>query len=261
MQDVNLGRPPSPAPMSEDPTGADWIRWANARSIGHVEFREVTLEIGASIRSRVLRLRTLRLLKDNVSYSVFCVMDPWPLANINYSVVERRGCLEPFDIELYLPYVRGTRHVIPPRRRQETLLGSDFSYEDFRVWLWDEAHDYATVSSDAATVRVRGLCNAQAGLVRHGTAPFDVLLDRISGVVLGVDYWSADAAHIVREYRADDVALIDGVLVPRRMIMRDRERDHVTTVRLHRAWYDRPIVPAVFQSSFRSRTRDYLAQL
>ncbi len=247
--------------MTTNTSGIEWIRQANARYIGRVEFRQVTMEIGSGRRVRTLRLRTLRQSDGLIARTVFCVMEPRVLNNINYVVTEHCGQLAPFDIQLYLPYVLGTLRNIPPNRRREGHLGSDFSYDDLRTWLYEEGHCYGDADLAGSMIRVPGAYVQGMHLLRHGSAPFDVWLDPADAFVHGIDYRSEDGAVILRQYRADALMVIDGVRIAGQMAMMDRVRNHLTTIRLERAWYNKQIDAHVFEPSFRRNTSEYLATL
>jgi hypothetical protein len=76
-----------------------------------------------------------------------------------------------------------------------------------------------------------------------------------------VAYWSANGTTVIREYQADEITVVDGIVLPGRMTMVDKIRNHTTAIYLERAWYDRPVAAEVFDPSFRKHTRDYLAAL
>ncbi len=219
------------------------------------------MEIGLAKRVRSLVIRTLRESDGTVARTVFCVMEPQTFSKVNYVVTEHCGRVEPFCILLYLPYVIGTLHNLPSERRREGLLGSDFSYDDMRTWLYEECHQYGKLDDTGSLVRVRGVCTEKIHLVRHGSAPFDVWMENSNAFIRGIDYFSSDGSTVIREYRADEVRTIDGVAVAGQMTMFDRLRNHSTTIRLERAWYDRPIDTGVFDPSFRKHTWDYLSTL
>jgi hypothetical protein len=239
------------------PDAVVWVRRANDRPRGATEFREVTLEIG---EGRMLRLRTLRQTEGDVARVVFCVMAPSLMENINYTATEHRGRIEPFAIQLYLPYVEGTLLDVPPARRGEGLLGSDFCYDDFREWLPEADHVYSSALGEGGRVRVTGRRVDGPPLSPAGGGRFDVWIDRETAFVSGIDYRGGGDA-LVREFRVDETAEVDGVVVPARMSMHDRPARHRTVVRLERAWIGRGVDPAVWAPEFRPRTRDYLATL
>ena len=242
-------------------SGIDCIRKANSRPIGRIEFRQVVMEIGAGRRSRRLYMRTLRESNHCVARSLFCVMEPRTLSNINYTAIEQRGCIVPFEIQLYLPYVLGTLRKLPSERRKQALLGSNFGYDDLRVWLYETGHRYELLETVGSLLRVRGQCTVGSHLVRHGPNPFEVWLSDDSYFVQGIDFLSADGSEVVRRYRADEAIEFDGILVPTRMTMTDSVSKDRTTIILERCWHDRPIDEKIFEPSFRKRTRDYLAAL
>jgi len=241
--------------------GLEWVKRANSRPIGETEFRLVTMQIGTGPKSRSLRICTLRRTRGDRAQTVFCVMEPWPLSNVNYVVAEHKGQIEPFVIELYLPYVLGTLRTLPSARRKESLLGSDFSYDDMRTWLYEAGHLYEDPVLTDSMVRVRGRCVEGTHLVRHGTAPFEIWLDPRDATVRGINYLSPDGRSIVRRYHAGEFQTIDGIAIPGRMIMWDEVRGHSTTIQLERAWFNREIDPSVFEPTFRRHTKEYLATL
>jgi hypothetical protein len=112
-----------------------------------------------------------------------------------------------------------------------------------------------------STVEVVGRCKEGFHLVRHGSSPFIIFLDQKTGFVNGIDYLCSDGSSVVRKYRAAEISTIDGVLIAGKMTMVDTLQHHQTSIYLERAWYDRQIDPAVFDSSFRKSTREYLARL
>ncbi len=236
--------------------GLESIQRANARQIGTTEFRDVTMVIGDRRRLRIL---TLRHSEGSIARTVFCVAEPRTFRNVNYVATEHRGRVEPFLIDLYLPYVRGSLRRLPSHRRRESHLGSDFSYDDLRTWLYEQDHRYQTIRSDETAVVVRGVCTKNPHLVRHGTEPFDVWLDRQTAFVLRVEYLSS-GHEIVRQYRAEDITSIDGILIAGRMTMVDLARRHRTVILLERAWFDRPIDEDAFVAD-RSHTWEYLRDL
>lgn len=242
-------------------SGREWIERANRRDIRATEFRHVRMVIGGR-KSRELEICSLRRTEGEISSTLFCVLRPWQFANTNYVMTEHRGRIEPFRLQLYLPFVMGTLRELPSERRRESLLGSDFAYDDMRTWLYEEGHEFdepRRFSGGRIVVRCR--CVERTDLVRHGAAPFDVWLRPEDAFVSGIDFYDAEGVHPVRQYRAEDVTLVDGVAIPQRMTMEDRQRGHSTRLELLRAWYGRPVPPEVFEAPFRRRTLDYLKTL
>jgi hypothetical protein len=239
---------------ADDRDGAGaWLRLANHRPVGRVEFREVTIEIGSGAFARVLVVRTLREQDGDKARSLFCVIRPLPFSNVNYVATETRGRPGFDSVQLYLPYLTGTLRDVAAEKHREGFLGSDFTYRDLRVWLPEERCRYQVVESAAGQVR---LCGAGEGF----DGPIDLELDPGDGFVSCILHRETGGA-VVREYRAAGKQLVDGVAIPAVMTMVDHRRKHVTTIRLQRAWYDRAIDPAVFDAAFRSRTREYLLTL
>jgi hypothetical protein len=248
-----------PAAKAGSALGRQWVLRANLRDRGVTEFRHVRMSIGDT-RPRVLEVRTLRQIRDGMAISLFCIIEPFGLRNINYVVSEVRGAMEPFSIQLYLPYVAGTLRDLPSDRRMEGHLGSDFSYEDLKVWLYAEDHVFAEPEERPEGVFVHGRCVARRHLVRHGSGSLALWLDPESAFVHGIDYFSG-RGELCRKYRAEGVTTIDHVLVPDRMTLRDFSLRHVTTIDLVSAWYNRPVDPDIFTPALRRKTREYLLSI
>jgi hypothetical protein len=232
---------------------SSWIRRANERPIGHVEFREVIIEIGSGRGARVLAVRTLRQKDGTKVRSLFCVMRPQRFSNVNYVTTETRGRPGFDSVQLYLPYLTGILRDVPAEKHREGFLGCDFTYRDLRVWLPEEGCRYTLAEPAGGQVRLHGTGEGFDG-------PIDLELDPEDGFVSGIVHRDA-VGTAVRGYRAAGKQLIDGVAIPATMTMVEYRRRHVTTIRLQRAWYDRPIEPAVFDAAFRKRTQEYLATL
>lgn len=243
--------------------GREWVRLANDRDIGSVEFREVSLQVGQGRALRRLEIRTLRRQSEGQALTVTCLHRPRPMRNINYVTREERGRIDPFDIQLYLPYVGGSLRDVEDSRRCEGLLGSDFSYDDMRTWLCEEGHDYERLADDGdGHVVLRGRCQRPEAHRASATAPFDVRIDPMTGFVRRITTWTGDGGAVAREYRAEDVTEIDGVLIAQRMTLENRLSGRSTQILLRRAWYDRvEIDPGIFDPARRGSTADYLERL
>lgn len=235
------------------PDAGEWVRRANQRPRGEVEFREVIVEIGSGLGARRLTVRTLREQRDGNARALFCVMKPLPFSNVNYVAHETRGRAGLDSVQLFLPYVRGTLREVSPQKHREGFLGCDFTYLDFRVWLPEEQCRYQVADEGQSAVWLRA-----GGAAFQGSA--DVLLDPDDGFVGAIRHHDALGTP-TREYLTAGKQVVDGVALPSVMTMTDRRRGHVTTIRLQRAWYDRAIDAGVFAPAFRKWTRDYLETL
>jgi len=237
----------------------EWLTRANARYIGAVEFRQVAMRIEGGLFSRTLKLRTLRILQNDVARSVFCITHPPPFANINYVTTEHRGHIDPFEISLYLPYALGTRRVLEAARRRETFLGGDFAYDDLRVWLPTQQHSYE-MRMGRSSICLRGACTDEAATIRSAGRPFDVYLDPATAFVERIDYLNATGESIVRTYSVPDTTIVEGVVMPAVMVMHDYERRHRTSIMLERAWLGESTDEAIFapeqQAQLHSRLMD-----
>ena len=239
--------------------GHQWVLRANLRNRGTTEFRHVRMKIGDN-HPKNLEIRTLRQIQGNTATSLFCITAPFALQNINYVVCERRGATEHFSIQLFLPYVSGTLREIPSSRRAEGHLGSDFSYEDLKVWLYEEDHAFEKPEERPEGIYLRGRCFQRHNLVGHRNGSLALWLDPATAFVKGIDYFS-EHNELIREFRAEDITNVENVLIPTRMKVRNVSKKHSTSIELVRAWYDKPIDPEVFEPAFRRRTQEYLCTL
>jgi hypothetical protein len=244
-------------------SGHGWVRRANDRWIGSTQLRRVELDIGSGTTCRTMEVITLRHAQDGVGRTVTCVVSPTEFRNVNYVMTEWRGRIDPCDIKLYLPYgdSGGTLLDLPPERRTEGLLGSDFAYDDLRIWLFEESHEYTRKRVKKGRVVLEGRCVEAPSRVRHGSRPFLVTLDRTTCFVSAVDYLTSDGSQVTRSYRADDARVVDGVGIAGRMTMVDHVTGHQTAIRLQAAWHNRAIDGRIFEPDSRPDTCRYLESL
>lgn len=237
-----------------------WLQKVNRRAIGRVEFRHVIMTIGSRFLGRRLSLRTLRLIEGDTAYSLFCVIEPFGFRNINYVSREERGRGQSLAVKLFLPYVRGTLKDIAPERLFEGLLGSQFCYDDFRVWFPEDCYrtELLDRAQDLVILRCTPVPAAPGVAARSAVTLF---LRPVDAFVVGIDFHSPVDGKKLRELRIPEHAVIDAVTLPRQMVMRDVASGDTTTVELVSAWYDREIDARIFDPSSRSRTRDYLLGL
>ncbi len=51
---------------------------------------------------------------------------------------------------------------------------------------------------------------------------------------------------------------IDGILIPNKMLMINYKKNHETTIRLNRAWYNKPIDLKIFEKDSLKKCKNYL---
>ncbi|MGA5300086.1 hypothetical protein ACPCHT_09180 [Nucisporomicrobium flavum] len=232
--------------------GLEWIRRANDRDIGAGELREVDMQIADGGRVlRTLRITTVRETDGDRSRTLFCLTDPAPLSNINYVLTERRGDPGSLAVSLHLPYGAGTFLDLAVTQQRQGVLGSTFTYEDLRTWLYERGQECGPAIVDGPAVRVR---------CRDGERACEVLLDPGDGFVLGVDHLPAGPAGGApeRRYRATEIRTVDGVRVAGVMTM--RRGDRCTTIHLRRARYGPAFDPRLFELEWRRNCRQRLGE-
>lgn len=232
---------------SEPPSALAILRHLNGRPRGTTQYRRVRLSLlnaGSLARSYVIR--TLRTTGSGGSTTLFDLLEPEALRGTSFLLQEARPArVTGIRIWLRLPTGRSEPIEIEPSRARESLLGSDFAYQDWRLW-WP-----------AEDLRVRGLGTT----LRHGRPAWEVearpvsreLADRLGwGVVrLSVDRETAVLVRAEyalgagdpprRVFEATDLFQVDGIWIPRRMEIREPDTDRCTIVELLEAWHGRPV--------------------
>lgn len=224
----------------------EWVTRANQRPIGATAFREVDLQIGEGAQARTLAVRTARRLVGEVAQTLFGIAEPAGFRGLRYLVTEARGRLDPFEIDLFLPYAGGTLGRLPRHRRAECFLGSDFSYDDMRTWLYEEAHEYQLTEEEEERVCISGSCREAADAVRNKSERTEFVLARSDAFVEEMRHLDA-TGRCRLHYRAEDIDTVDGVRIARHMTMVDRGTGHRTDLLLKRAWFDRELPTVLFE--------------
>lgn len=127
------------------------------------------------------------------------------------------------EVWLQLATARVPR-LVASTRHYDSLLGSDFVYDDIRFWLpqcMSEATDF-TISD--STIEVRG----QLMLPRKGLTSFTTVVDTHSGLVKS-STWASSNSAVWRVFESEGHMLVDGMAMPSMMTVdRPQEGFHST---------------------------------
>jgi hypothetical protein len=200
--------------------------------------------VAASGAARSYEIATLRELVAGRARSAFRLDEPAALRGTAFLLEERLADgARDFRVWLYLP--SGAHRVFEVRGAtlSQPLLGSDFSYQDWRLWL---------PLADLEAVRLPDLAADERALLAVEARPRTEEAAAALGwerarLAVDPDTWAVARAEYFgprRSFRAEGWTAIDGVSIPRRMVMARPESGERTVVELIEAWHDRAIPPA-----------------
>lgn len=168
------------------------------------------------------------------------VDQPGYLAGASYLMIEDRSARRNDGMYVYLPTIRRVRRV-EGGFADTALLGTQFSYNEFRYWhglfgdadaeLLHEADGDADVGDGRAVHRLRLKPRPEA------QAPYsliDMTVDAESCLILEADFIQRDIVHKSLRVDAEDLAEMAGYWYPRRVSMRDPRRNMETEIRIER---------------------------
>lgn len=248
----------------------NFIRKANCRDIGETCFREVCLSLGKLGKStskpdRNFQIRTLRYTQGVDSYTFFCIISPRIFSGISFLLHEVRGCMLPFDINLYLPYGLHIIRHIEHSRRGEGLLGSDFSYNDLKTWVYEEKQDTILIGKKP----YKGFdCMVIESILDENIHPSSIIwkkqhiwIDIHSFVIHQIEFFQEEDSRPYRRLSINNYHLNDNILIPDRMLIENYNTNHETTIELIKAWHNHHIDPKIFTSNNLKKCRDILSSL
>lgn len=209
--------------------------------------------LAASGVSREYQIVTLRHAGDGRARSAFYLHEPEELRGTAFLLEETLPATAAgLRVWVYLP--SGARRVLEVQGAtlSQPLLGSDFTYQDWRVWLpvadlevvrWSGAE--AVAGSGRLEVEARPRTPELATTL--GWAWARVAVDPGTWMVERMQYFEPGEARPARVYRASAPTRVDGAWIPRRMVMSRPGSGERTVVQLIDAWHDREIPAAVLR--------------
>lgn len=211
---------------------------------------------------RQFHVRTLRRTLHGRSDTVYCLFKPRWMKGISFSLQEQCGQIEPFDIHLLIPYGLNIVRRVDSKRRCQGLLGSDFTYDDLKTWLYEEGQSFRKmgieVHDDFPCHVIE--CNTTSEVfsdfatwTRRRT-----WIDRETSVIRRIDFFSGDSSKPFRTHTLNDYHRIDEVLIQRCMQIQDLQKNHETTIELVRAWHNREVQDGFFEVGSLKKSRRVL---
>lgn len=235
-----------------DLTAGEILQRVNDRPSG-TQYRRARLSLindGEVVRRYVVQ--TLRSCGALRSVTLFFLARPETLEGTAFLLEETRPArVAAARIWLYLPAGRQEPLEIEAERARQSLLGSDFTYQDWRVWL--PAEDLRVDRGPDTAVRGRPVFEVLAEpttpeLKRSlGWGHARLLVDRATGILVAAEYADAAGEPPDRVFEASGLRQVDGEWLPGRMEMRDLEAGRSTVVELLDAWHQRPVAADWFR--------------
>jgi hypothetical protein len=223
----------------ERPLSATGIRWARLTCLtGGAE--TVALDVAHAWRRDA-----------DACSSLLCVREGSAMAGTAALLVERP--FEPAALWLWLTTARSVR-ALEPWRVGDHLLGSDFVYDDLRMWTPRPLSE-ATRAHDAGDDG-RITLHADFAWRDEGMVGVESLLDVASGLVVATSWTRASDDRPFRRLEATGITVLGGVATPSVIAVSQPDDGYesrlslggqATSVPLHAAWFRPEDMPAAAQ--------------
>lgn len=237
---------------AENMSGGDILNCVNLRPLGITEYRLAKLRLMlGDILQHEYKVETFRKRTSRKSVTLFVLRAPDALRGTAFLL---RESFPPrvSSIETWLFLPSGDRRTlrIDPTRLSESLLGSDFTYQDWRIWIPFEdlvvrVLPEKNIDGKACYVLLAIPRSRSDGLML-GWVAAKFYVSKTHCLITRADYYSSQGGTIDRIYHARNFRLIDGVWTPNQMIMTNRNSKESSIVQLEKAWHNRQLPDEIF---------------
>ena len=237
---------------------SDLLQRLNSESISAATcFREISISVGGlgdaeSRPGRKLLVRTVYRRQDEVTQMAFCACSPFFLQGIAFLLVQKKGRVDPFEMHIFLPY--GKRQVITvgSERRGEGLLGSDFSYDDLKLWHYEDCwgslrcgNPRGEKENHLESLDLVWKADLKPRTVQWHKQRLYVQVPEI--VLKQIEFFTEADERPFRILHLTGHNKVDGITLPDRMCMQNYQTNSETVIRLERAWADRAVDHSLFE--------------
>jgi hypothetical protein len=204
------------------PTIADVVAHHAGRDFGATGFRELALDV-FNDGEQVLAYRIFHVwrVQEGVCESVYVLSEPSVLAGTAVKLVE-----SPFAerMNIWLRLSTMTRPIrVDVSRRNQFVLGTDFTYEDLRFWLPTDALEFHSLQMPQADSRVLAL--GARRVTEHSATELRVSFDTAGWLPLSIEWLDPADGQCLRIYSATDLFCVDRIWTARLIsVSRPRER-------------------------------------
>jgi hypothetical protein len=170
--------------------------------------------------------------QGQVCRSIFYLVEPPAMAGTGL-LLEERANEEDMTIFLRLRSAR-LALAVHPSRCVQSVLGTDFTYEDLRFWLPLHTISQCEVVTGLDRGRSAFLIRGNLETPYRRAASLRLALDAEGWLPMSIDWYDAPIKRLARVYRVKSLQKIGGVLTPTAVrVFRPPER-YMSTMILHR---------------------------
>jgi hypothetical protein len=162
-------------------------------------------------RSVSLELAGAWSVERGTGISLFCVGPGGRLAGTTVLIRERPGAAA--ELWIWLPTSKTVRK-LDPRRVDDWVLGSDFVYDDFRIWTPRLLSETALSASRPEELVFRG-----EYAWRREVVEVEAVLDRGSGLVRTASWIRGGTGSPLRRLEARDIAMVGATATPAELVV------------------------------------------
>lgn len=245
---------------------SDLLQQVNERPLGRTQIRHTRMTLTAPTgEPRVYEIVALRSGSGSGVRSAFLIRSPESLRGTAFLMQETRPPrLDPGRVWIFLP--AGERRVLEVEKDHlgEALLGSDFTFQDWRVWLPVEGMETSPFSTGTIacgggacrSISVRPSSPDDARFLGWLHAVYEIDSDR--HVVVGARFDETGDGRPERRFESAGWHRVDGVWLPTWMAMERPGSKRSTTVELLWAAHDLDIPDQMLEPESLPRLGDLI---
>jgi len=222
------------------------LNYHAGRDFGSSGFREVALSVfNGTDKAFTYHVFHLWRVKDDSCSSLYFLSEPQILTGTAVLVVER-----PFAAEMQIWIrLRTAEHAIAvdSSRREQLVLGTDFTYSDLRFWLPTNEYQVDAISFNDSEDAPEWILNAQRCSLSKDASRVRIKLDGMRWLPLAIEWYRTEAINPVRIYSATDLVCCDGIWTPRVISVSRPHESYRTVMTLIRALHGAEVPSEMLQ--------------
>lgn len=234
-----------PSPILQS-TAADVITYHAKRDFGNSGFREVALTV-FNRDETAFNYEIFHIWKVNegTCSSLYFLTQPSVLCGTSVLLVERPYVSE---MEIWLRLRTADKPIrVDSSRRDQLVLGTDFTYSDLRFWLPTDDFHVDGVKFKGNPEVQQCILSLRRKLTAVGSSRLQVTLDASHWLPLTMEWFEPEGSDPRRIYSVKSLVCCDGIWTPRAISVSRPRECYRSVMTLHRALHCAPVDDDVLQ--------------
>lgn len=216
-----------------------------SRNFGRSGFRSLKLEVFTNKRSIVwFQIYHAWIVSGGLCRSLFFLAKPKSICGTSVLMMERPRSK---DMRVWLKLSTSSRSIeIERDRATQHVLGTDFTYEDFRFWYPTAELELDSLEELTPTVPKRRTFSARRDYGADGLSRITLSFDEASYSLMSYDVYSGSSAAPHRSFEVLTWRNFDGIFSPTRMVISRGGLTYLSVMTLQGITFSEEIDAALF---------------